>query len=267
MISFAHKETVTDSEGENRVYHGIMVPLYGLTDFALNLIFKSVFLDRKALISNFQGHTLSRDDKLKFIARTEKGRYLLSQYAKKDTAIYQASRGLKTYVPDWYINKDGPINGQYVAKGDIYSNYLHTPLSRDEFIHRFSEGAYTPTPLVNRVFISATNMFKKLVGWHISPVEGDHGPLVERGEIYREHLDSDLIDLNLASTEEAREIKGSRVLTERQKEAIEESKQTSKAKAKYRQETDKGDAEAKNLQREQQKRKAAEAKRSAELAR
>ena len=273
MFNFAHSERVTDNEGVTKTYHGVLVPLYGLNDFALNLIFKHVFRKNKALLTDFNGKVLTdglpqgRETKLKYIASTPEGRYLLSQYRKKDTGIYAASQGLKTYVPDWYINKEGPIENQYTTNCDIYSSYLHKPLLRDEFLDRFSEGVYKPTPLINRVFFGTSNTFARLFGWSSRRRgEGDHGPLVERGELIGDsHLDSDLIEYNLSAAAERMRTRSSKALTERQQEAIEDSKKTSKLKAEYRQQQQQADPESRKAQREQQKRMAAEAKRTAEL--
>ena len=157
---------------------------------------------------------------------------------------------------------------QYTYTKEIYSSYLHKPLSTEEFLDRFSEGAYKPTPLINRVFFGASNTFARLFG--LSPAgrvsEGDHGPLVERGELIGDsHLDSDLIDYNLSEAAERMRTRSSKTLTERQQEAIEDSKKTSKLKAEYRRQQQQADPESRKAQREQQKRMAAEAKRSAEL--
>ena len=273
MFNFAHKERLTDYKGVTRTYHGVLVPLYGLTDFALNLIFKHVFRKNKALLTDFNNQVLTdglpqgRETKLKYIACTPEGRFLLSQYRKKDTGIYTASQRLKTYVPDWYINKEGPIENQYTTNDDIYSSYLHKPLSRDEFLDRFSEGAYKPTPLLNTVFFRASHTFAKLFGLSSAERAGDHGPLVERGELIGDsHLDSDLIDYNLSAAAERMRTRASKTLTERQQEAIEDSKKASKLRAEYRQKQRPADGAAgKAAQRAQQKRMAAEAKRSAEL--
>ena len=273
MFNFAHRERVTDNEGVTRTYHGVLVPLYGLNDFALNLIFKHVFRKNKALLTDFNGQVLAdglpqgRETKLKYIASTPEGRYLLSQYRKKDTGIYAASQGLKTYVPNWYINKEGPIENQYTTNCDIYSSYLHKPLSRDEFRDRFSEGAYKPTPLINRVFFGTSYSFARLFGLNTRKI-GDHGPLVERGELIGDsQLDSDLIEYNLSAAAERMRTRSEKTLTERQQEAIEGSKKSSKLKAEYRRAlpTDKDSVAARKAQREQQKRMAAEVKRTAEL--
>ena len=129
MINFAHRERLTDYEGVTKTYHGVLVPLYGLTDFALDLIFKQMYLKNQALPIDFNG-TPDRATKIKFIVSTPEGRYLLSQYRKKDTGIYAASKGLKTYVPDWYINKEGPIENHavYIYERDIQFLPAQTPI-------------------------------------------------------------------------------------------------------------------------------------------
>ena len=236
MFNFAHRERLTDYEGVTRTYHGVLVPLYGLNDFALNLIFKHVFRKNKALRTDFNNQTPTRETKLKYIAGTPEGRYLLSQYRKKDTGIYAASQGLKTYVPDWYINKEGPIENQYTTNDDIYSSYLHKPLSRGEFLDRFSEGAYKPTPLINRVFFGASNIFARILSFSSAFADGSsYGPLVERGELISDsHLDSDLIDYNSSAAAERMRTRASKTLTKLQQKEIEERKKTSKLKAEYR---------------------------------
>ena len=276
MFNFAHKERLTDYKGVTRTYHGVLVPLYGLTDFALNLIFKHVFRKNKALLTDFNNQVLAdglpqgRETKLKYIACTPEGRLLLSQYRKKDTGMYTASQRLKTYVPDWYINKEGPIENQYTTNDDIYSSYLHKPLSRDEFLDRFSEGTYKPTPLLNTVFFRASHTFAKLFGFSplLRKAEDNHGPLVERGELIGDsHLDSDLIEYNLSAAAERMKTRASKTLTERQQEAIEDSKKTSKLRAEYRRASGRQgpSGEDRKAQKAQQKRMAAEAKRTAEL--
>ena len=127
-----------------KVYHGAYVTLYGLSEFAVNLMYKYVRSKRIVEDTEFFAKKLSFWDKIELIARSQIGRRYLYHYSKPGSNQHLAYQ-TAIQVPDYFISyrglqyydPDDPAD-DYHDEANIYSNRLYRPLDEADKLDRLS---------------------------------------------------------------------------------------------------------------------------------
>ena len=104
-VTFTEKIFIDD---HTITYHGVMIPLYGLLDYFIDIYYIQVVQPDVKLYYELKfKNGLSIDQKLRLIAETDQGRLIIREFSEFGTNASMAETK-RRFVPDWYIHPNSP---------------------------------------------------------------------------------------------------------------------------------------------------------------
>ena len=158
-VTFTEKFFIED---HTITYHGVLIPLYGLLDEFINIYYIDIVANDVKLYYELKNkNNLSIEQKLRLIAETDRGRLIIKEFSEFGTNASFAETK-RRFVPDWYINPNGPISS--LTNGNhSYSEYYYLPLNSEERWKRYVGTLPPSVPLFVSLFQQTTNVLARII--------------------------------------------------------------------------------------------------------
>ena len=154
-VTFTEKFFIID---HTVTYHGVLIPLYGLLDEFINIYYIGIVADDVKL---YYKNNLTIEQKLRLIAETDRGRLIIKEFSEFGTNASFAETK-RRFVPDWYINPNGPISS--LTNGNhSYSEYYYLPLNSEERWKRYVGTLPPSVPLFVSLFQQTSNVIARII--------------------------------------------------------------------------------------------------------
>ena len=158
-VTFTEKFFIED---HTITYHGVLIPLYGLLNEFIDIYYIDIVSDDvKLYYERKNKNGLSIEQKLRLIAETDRGRLIIKEFSEFGTNASFAETK-RQFVPDWYINPNGPISS--LTNGNhSYSEYYYLPLSSEERWKRYVGTLPPSVPLFVSLFQKTSNVIARII--------------------------------------------------------------------------------------------------------
>ena len=158
-VTFTEKFFIID---HTITYHGVLIPLYGLLDEFINIFYINIVSDDVKLHYELKfKNGLSIEQKLRLIAETDRGRLIIKEFSEFGTNASFAE-AKRRFVPDWYINPNGPISS-LTTGNHSYSEYYYLPLNSEERWKRYVGTLPPSVPLFVSLFQQTSNVIARII--------------------------------------------------------------------------------------------------------
>ena len=158
-VTFTEKIFIDD---HTITYHGVMIPLYGLLDYFIDIYYLQVVQPDVKLYYELKfKNGLSIDQKLRLIAETDRGRLIIKEFSEFGTNASMAEVK-RRFVPDWYIHPNGPVSS-LTTGNHSYSEYYYLPLDDQEKWKRYVGTLPPSVPLFVSLFKDTTNVLTRII--------------------------------------------------------------------------------------------------------
>ena len=176
-ITFTEKFFIDD---HTIIYHGVMIPLYGLLDYFIDIYYLQVVQPEVKLYYELKfKNGLSIDQKLRLIAETDRGRLIIREFSEFGTNASMAEIK-RRFVPDWYIHPNGPVSS-LTTGNHSYSEYYYLPLDDQEKWKRYVGTLPPSVPLFVSLFKDTTDVLARIISR--SPLKSrSRSPSIDRDE-------------------------------------------------------------------------------------
>ena len=143
-------------------YHGVLIPLYGLLDEFIDIYYIDVVSDEVKLFYERKfKNNFTIEQKLRLIAETDRGRLIIKEFSEFGTNASFAETK-RRFVPDWYINPNGPISS--LTNGNhSYSEYYYLPLNSEERWKRYVGTLPPSVPLIASLFQKTSGVIARII--------------------------------------------------------------------------------------------------------
>ena len=158
-VTFTEKIFIID---HTITYHGVLIPLYGLLDEFIDIYYIGVVSDNvKLFYERKYKNNLTIEQKLRLIAETDRGRLIIKEFSEFGTNASFAETK-RRFVPDWYINPNGPISS--LTNGNhSYSEYYYLPLNSEERWKRYVGTLPPSVPLFVSLFQQTSYVIARII--------------------------------------------------------------------------------------------------------
>ena len=158
-VTFTEKFFIED---HTVTYHGVLIPLYGLLDEFIDIYYIDVVSDEVKLFYERKfKNNFTIEQKLRLIAETDRGRLIIKEFSEFGTNASFAETK-RRFVPDWYINPNGPISS--LTNGNhSYSEYYYLPLNSEERWKRYVGTLPPSVPLIASLFHQTSNVIARII--------------------------------------------------------------------------------------------------------
>ena len=165
-VTFTEKFFIED---HTVTYHGVLIPLYGLLDEFINIYYIDIVADDVKLFYELKyKNNITIEQKLRLIAETDRGRLIIKEFSEFGTNASFAETK-RRFVPDWYINPNGPISS--LTNGNhSYSEYYYLPLNSEERWKRYVGTLPPSVPLIASLFQKTSSVIARIISRDSTPV-------------------------------------------------------------------------------------------------
>ena len=165
-VTFTEKFFIED---HTVTYHGVLIPLYGLLDEFIDIYYIDVVSDEvKLFYERKLKNNFTIEQKLRLIAETDRGRLIIKEFSEFGTNASFAETK-RRFVPDWYINPNGPISS--LTNGNhSYSEYYYLPLNSEERWKRYVGTLPPSVPLFVSLFQKTSSVIARIISRDSTPV-------------------------------------------------------------------------------------------------
>ena len=165
-VTFTEKFFIED---HTVIYHGVLIPLYGLLDEFIDIYYIDVVSDEVKLFYERKfKNNFTIEQKLRLIAETDRGRLIIKEFSEFGTNASFAETK-RRFVPDWYINPNGPISS--LTNGNhSYSEYYYLPLNSEERWKRYVGTLPPSVPLIASLFQKTSGVIARIISRDTTPV-------------------------------------------------------------------------------------------------